>query len=130
MCGRGIREVNISYQAGKENKNADALSRSPTSPAPTVGIAEGEGQVSVVKATGSALAQVDLSSLLDHSTWGSDTKEHPNFASEQAEDPKVLDFIVHDRLPEDSGRACKMALQESLLTVTLYYVDSKHRNRI
>ena len=43
--GCGVREVRIVYRAGKENKNADALSRSPVSPAPQIGIAEGEVQV-------------------------------------------------------------------------------------
>ena len=120
VYGRGICEVNISYRAGKKNKNADALSRSPTSSVSTVRIAEREVQVSAVKATSSGLTQVDLTLLLDHSTRGSDTKEHPDFASEQAEDPivvELLDFIVHDRLPVDNGRARKMALLESLFTI-------------
>ena len=48
MFGRGVRSVTIQYRAGKENKNADALSRSPHLPAPAVGIAEDEVQVSTV----------------------------------------------------------------------------------
>ena len=37
--------MKILYRAGKENSNADALSRSPCLPAPAVGIAEDEVQV-------------------------------------------------------------------------------------
>ena len=40
-----MREVRIVYRAGKENKNADALSRSPVSPAPQTDIAEEEVQI-------------------------------------------------------------------------------------
>ena len=40
-----MREVRIVYRAGKENKNADALSRSPVSPAPQTDLAEDEVQV-------------------------------------------------------------------------------------
>ena len=45
VYGRGVREVEIVYRPGRQNKNADALSRQPQLPAPTVGIAEDEVQV-------------------------------------------------------------------------------------
>lgn len=48
VYGRGVKEVWIIYRAGKENKNADALSCSSVTPAPQVGIAEEEVQVSPV----------------------------------------------------------------------------------
>ena len=48
VYGCGVREVRIVYRAGKENKNADALSRSPVSPAPQTDIAEDEVQVESV----------------------------------------------------------------------------------
>ena len=40
--------MKILYRAGKENSNADALSRSPYLPAPAVDIAEDEVQVSAL----------------------------------------------------------------------------------
>ena len=46
VYGRGLKDVRIVYRAEKENKNADALSRSPVLPAPQVGLAEEEVQVS------------------------------------------------------------------------------------
>lgn len=43
--GCGIREVQIVYRAGRENRSADTLSRSPILPAPRIGLAEDEVQV-------------------------------------------------------------------------------------
>lgn len=40
VYGQGIREVKITYHSGRENTNADTLSRSAYSFAPAVGIAE------------------------------------------------------------------------------------------
>ena len=48
VYGRGIKEVTIRYRAGRENVNADTLSRSLRLPAPNVGIAQDEVQVSTM----------------------------------------------------------------------------------
>ena len=56
VYGRGVRQVRIVYRAGKENKNADALSRSPLLPAPAVGIGEDEVQVSSLISDGGVQA--------------------------------------------------------------------------
>ena len=45
VYGRGVKEVKIVYCPGHENRNADALSRHPQLPAPSVGIGEDEVQV-------------------------------------------------------------------------------------
>ena len=50
VYGGGVRAVHIVYRAGKENKNADALSRRPVFPAPQAGIAENELQVAPARA--------------------------------------------------------------------------------
>ena len=50
VYGRGVKSIKIQYRAGRENNNADALSRSPYLPAPAVGIAEDEVQVSTIAA--------------------------------------------------------------------------------
>ena len=46
--GSGIRSVHITYRPGRDNKSADALSRSPVAPALSCGIGQDEVQVSAV----------------------------------------------------------------------------------
>lgn len=48
VYGTGVKSVNIVYRNGKENANADALSRNPVSPPPAQPIAEGDVQVFAV----------------------------------------------------------------------------------
>ncbi len=50
VFGSGIKTINIVYRAGKENANADALSRNPTGPTPPVAEFE-QVQVASVQAT-------------------------------------------------------------------------------
>ena len=69
--GRGMKEVQIVYRAGRENVGADALSRSPHAPAPYKGIGEEEMQVAVVSARGAppqepVSLQGSISSLRTH----------------------------------------------------------------
>ena len=80
VYGRGIKNVKILYRAGKENSNADALSRSPYLPAPAVGIAEDEVQVSALIAGssggesshGPALLGREIEGETSHSTVSAD----------------------------------------------------------
>ena len=80
VYGRGIKNVKILYRAGKENSNADALSRSPYLPAPAVGIAEDEVQVSALIAGsfgggsshGPALLGREIEGETSHSTVSPD----------------------------------------------------------
>ena len=46
VYGWGVKDVKILYRPGRENSNADALSLHPLLPAPAIGIAEDEMQVS------------------------------------------------------------------------------------
>ena len=133
VYGRGVKEVHIIHRAGKENRNADALSRSPVSPAPQVGIAEGEVQVLPVRAahlqdssSNCPDALVDAPSQNNpnssqHSSFSSGetlemaaSSRHPRqepFAYEQRKDPSVkeiIDFIEKGALHEDSSRARKL----------------------
>ena len=50
VYGRGVKSVKIVYRPSRENTNAHALSRHPLLPAPVVGVAEDEVQVSRVSA--------------------------------------------------------------------------------
>ena len=49
MYGCGAKSVDIVYRPGKENSNAEALSRMPHLPAPVEGTCEDQVQVSVVR---------------------------------------------------------------------------------
>ena len=171
VYGRGVKEVRIVYRAGRENKNADALSRNPVSPAPDVGIAENEVQVSPVgvtevgnsqSANHHATTEVSISGpdvavgeLTDsahlranhdqYSVQGVDAPlQVPGaeggsdlvlFACEQKKDgdvKEIIDFAEKGILPEDSTKARKVALQESLFTIVegiLYFIDSRHQNQ-
>ena len=70
VYGSGIK-VTIRYRAGRENVNADALSRSPRLPAPNVGIAQDEVQVSTMS---SASLQDDSDEQDTGKTSGDSTK--------------------------------------------------------
>ena len=80
VYGRGVRQVHIVYRAGKENKNADALSRSPLLPAPAVGLGEDEVQVASLYSDNAAssfnsggevqASPLDSDSMSSHSSDG------------------------------------------------------------
>lgn len=48
---RGVIEIKLCYRAGRENRGADALSRSPQLPAPEVEMVDGKVQVFIVTTT-------------------------------------------------------------------------------
>ena len=60
VYGAGIQNVNIIYRAGRDNTNADAISRQPQLPAPAVGTADDDVQVLSV-----GTDKLDISSLLE-----------------------------------------------------------------
>ena len=49
VYARGVKELIIKYRAGRENKSADTLSRSPRDPPPQCGIGQDEFQVAIVR---------------------------------------------------------------------------------
>ena len=68
IYSRGVKKVNIVYRSGKENLNADTLSRNPYLPAPAEGIAETDVQVAVVQSIETQapnLNNVDTEELLN-----------------------------------------------------------------
>ena len=141
VYGRGVKEVQIVYRAGRENTTADALSRSPQAAAPVEGIAD-DVQIATVnagktKVTESQPTEEDISSLLEK-----DPSPHPgsqslsnDYAAEQAKDVQVkeiVDFLEKGDLPEDQKRARKVVAQGPLFAIVngiLYFRDPKHGNR-
>ena len=128
MYGTGVKSVKIIHRSGKSNANADALSRSPQSPASKEGIAQGELQVSQIQS-----ADVDIQSLL-HAAPGHEPDLN-SFAQEQCKDPDLnamVAFLEKKELPQEEDRACTIALQSPLFVMVesvLYFVDSKQNSQ-
>ena len=137
----GVGTVTITHRAGKENVNADALSRNPHGSSAINGVGEGEVQVAAVtnSQTTPALApdsDVNTTDVLDLDPSGSNEFHcNSDFAEEQKKDQFVLEivnFLTDGKLPSDEQRAKKIALQGNSFTIIddiLYYVDSKNGNR-
>lgn len=124
VFGTGVKTVNIIYRSGKENVNADALSRNPVNPAPAVAVAEGEVQVSAVTTMPELLAAKPLpAGDVDY------------FAREQLKDPEVLAMIRYldaGELPVDDTKARKLVAQAysfTLMDGVLYFVDPRQDDR-
>lgn len=127
VFGSGVRSVSIVYHAGRENTSADALSRSPCDPPPTVGIAEGETQVASIDTTAT-----DVCSLLQVEAVAGNNSD---LSSEQRKDPElreVIEFLEKDTLPEDPARARRLTAQEpqfSVINSVLHFIDHRHDHR-
>ena len=137
VFAQGVRRVHIVYKAGKENVNADALSRSPHAPAPLVGDVEEEVQVAVidvsqVPATGDT-CRTDISSLLLANPVSADTLSR--LSVEQKKDlslQEIFEYLEQEKLPNDVRRAQKIAAQAPSFVITkdiLYLIDSNRGNR-
>ena len=83
VYGRGVRSVKIVYRPGRENTNADALSRHPLLPAPVVGVAEDEVQVSRVSAYRGDVDYREVPAQLPVSVLMADSRSHPLNSSVQ-----------------------------------------------
>ena len=82
----GVKEVNIIYQPGKDNANADALSQNPVM---TADLQSGEDiQVAVVK--GNETIEELLQAELDNETTRID-----EFGIDQRKDPEVLKMFQY-----------------------------------
>ena len=124
VYGSGIAKIEIRYRLGKENLNADALSRIPTacntddSPVPVLTVQVDEN-----------ISEQNISQLLQSSPCDTDTSA--TFSVQQKKDPDIMDilkFLQEGILPENDCKRQKLALQASLFTVldgVLYYIDSR-----
>ena len=138
VYGRGIKSVNIIYRAGRENKSADALSRSPVSPAPSHGIGQDEAQVAALTTTTSVDQQPvdttthrELPVLLQSTATPEHT--HPSFGSEQEKDPDLKELMLyldHEQLPNDPERSRKLAAKASQFVLVVHYLDHSRGDRL
>ena len=130
VYGSGVRSLHITYRAGKDNMNADALSRNPQLPAPVKDTGDAEVQVAAV--TSDNTQELEIAELLGVAPAAPISGD---FAGEQCKDPVMADIITimeSGVLPADEKQAKKIAAQSSVLALVddiLYYLDTRHRNQ-
>ena len=136
VYGSGVRNIQILYRPGKENMNADALSRNPQDKAPDV-FQTDKVQVAGIQTTWPA-TKLDIRSLLacDHSSINSAGAASGNeFVLSQQQDPelwKIIQFLTNDLLPDDKTDAKKVVAQAHSFAIVdgvLYFIDVKHNHQ-
>ena len=126
LYGSGVRNVQITYRAGRENANAAALSCCPVG-GETADTSVPDVQVAQIKTAG------DITELLQKPTSVSDTAVH--YSQEQEKDPEIIElskFLSQGQLPDDSQRAKKIASQApsfALIDDIVYFIDSKRNHQ-
>ena len=127
VYGRGVKDVQITHRAGKENVNADALSRSPQAPPPSGGTGDCVIQVAAVDTD-------NLRSLLQEDPIQRDALSEAGFVEEQQKDQwiwEMASFLKDGKLPSNETRAHKIAAQAPhyhLVSGILYYTDPRKRS--
>lgn len=143
VYGRGVREVCITYRAGRENTAADALSRTPTDPAPDSDPTPARAEVEVLSRgpvdpePDCDVTQEEAQVAAVQESEGPPPQEvlSPDYAAEQMKDPEVrevMEFLQTRKIPEDDCKAKKLAAREALFTLVdgiLYYLDHRRDHR-
>ena len=136
VYGSGVRNIQIFYRPGKENMNADILSRTPADKAPDI-FQSDEVQIAAIHTTQPA-TELDIRSLLSrhHSLTDSANSAPTNeFALSQQQDPellKIIRFLTNDLLPDDKTDAKKIVAQAHSFAIVdgvLYFIDVKHNHQ-
>ena len=128
IFGSGLRNIQITYRAGRDNANADALSRCPVG-----------GEYADTSAQDVQVAQIqtggDIPELLHRPPLVTASETTAHYSQEQEKDPEILElrqFLSQEQLPDDLQRARKIAAQAlsfALLDNIVYFIDSKRNNQ-
>ena len=116
------------YRCGRDNQNADALSRNPQGTAPR------EPQVDEVQVATINTGEEKVCQSLNKDVQQCSTQKD-DFGVEQRKDKELKDmiqFLEGGSLPENREAAKKIAVQALSFTIIdgiLYFVDSKHNHR-
>jgi len=123
LYGNGIKNINIIHHSGKQNLNADCLSRQPVMPAPPTNGLNEEVQVAQI----SCKSETVDNFLNTESETGKGSCDD-TFWNEQFKDQQLQTVILYLRdgvLPADAESAKKLVAEASLFTIVndiLYYV--------
>ena len=125
----GVGDISISYRRGCDNKNADALSRSPCGEIPTE---EGDIVVSVF----TIKDQESVEKLLLAEPINPDlTSVESSLQDEQLKDPEIkeiVDYLQNKELPHNDKRVKVIVLMADKLVMVdgvLYFLDLKNNQR-
>ena len=133
MYGNGLRAIDIVYRSGKENSNADALSRTPLLCLDQADPLHGEPfyEVLAVQAEGHQLFQTNTKLLEDPPAEDTHLFPNPDLAEEQRKDTSLaplIQYFTDEILPQDpceSKLLVAKAPSFALIDKFLYYIDIK-----
>ena len=127
IFGSGLNTIKIRYRPGKDNCNADGLSRCPVSTPP---------QSEFMSTTHVAMVHSTDTETINHLLNAAPCDGNcEDFAVEQGKDPELthlLCFLQQGKLPDNPEAARKVAAQAPLFTLAdgiLYFINPKQRDR-
>ena len=140
VYGSGIQNVRVIHRAGKQNANADALSRQPLDRDAQELVPEETCQVSAIISEDQHSPPQFIHQLLDSVAAPSESRTaeesicpDASFVEEQAKDTALIqirNYLDTGELPDDHEQARRLVARASSFTIInnlLHYVDLKRR---